>query len=747
MSPAEDDLFEFADPEPGADAQAEPRPAHLQPCWPVLLVDDESDVHAATLLALRGLVIEGRALAFTHAYSAAEALKILRRRNDFAVALVDVVMERPDAGLQLVRQIREELGNVALRIILRTGQPGYAPEVETIQKYDINDYKTKAELTRVRLFTSVTMAIRSFALIHQLHVGQRGLEQVLSGMRELGKPSGMHKFAAGIVTQLCALLQVEEECLVCAAMEAPDAPPLVLAAAGHFSPYVGLPLAVIPQEHVRQQLARALSLRQAMFEDGACLYFPGDAEQALAAYVDIPRPLDDVERGLLDVFCSNISVAFENLQLHSTISQLAFTDDLLGLPNRNGLAQVLDAEIDCAHVLALVDLDGFSDINSLLDDSFGDQVLRAVATRIRATFSARVCVARVGPDVFGLFGPCEELHAEAVTGLFAAPFEMTDSTPLRLSATSGWLSVDPDKQGAAVLLKSAGTALKQAKHFRRGHLVWYAQEQAVKARDRMQLLSELRAAFSGKGLFLHYQPFVDLQTGAIVGAEALLRWRRADGSFVPPDRFIAMAEQSGLIIPLGGWVLRSALSWRAAMIDRVDASFRIAVNISQAQFREPDFLERLTEIAAECGVQPQWVELELTESVAADNIGLTAGKIQALRAQGFAVAMDDFGTGFSSLSVLQQLPVDRLKIDKSFISGDSARASGMAVAYTVLTLARQLGVETIAEGIETEEQRAQLAAAGCGQGQGYLFSPAVDDEAFSSLLASWSSKGTVCGSA
>lgn len=735
MSPSDDELFAFAEPESGPDVQShDSLHSHGRAHWPVLVVDDEPDVHAVTLLALRGVVAEDLPLVFTHAYSAAEALAVLRDRRDFAVAIVDVVMEREDAGLQLVRQIREELGNVALRIILRTGQPGYAPEVETIRQYDINDYKTKAELTRVRLFTSVTMAIRSFALINQLNANRRGLEQVLSCMRELGKPEGLTRFAAGIVTQLRALLQVDEECLVCAATEKPDAPAMLLAAAGRLSSSVGQPLADIPEPHVRQRLSRTLSSRQSSFTDGACIFVPGERQQALAAYIDIRRPLDNTERGLLDVFCSNISVAFENLQLHGTINHLAFADELLGLPNRNSLAQALNAKLDEPYTLALVDLDSFSDINSLLDNSFGDEVLRAVSKRIRAAFSPTVHVSRVGPDVFGLFGPCAELHVGAVMDLFALPFEVPDSAPLRLSATSGWLGVDVEKPSAATLLKNVGAALKRSKQLHRGQALWYQPELASEARDRMQLLSELRAALSSSGLFLEYQPFVNLQTGAFVGAEALLRWRRDNGSFVPPDRFIALAEQSRLIIPLGNWVLRSAMRWRAAMADMVGPEFRVAVNISQVQFREPDFLERLIEYAAECGVQPHWVELELTESVVADNIALTAQKVHALRQQGFAIAIDDFGTGFSSLSVLQHLPVDRLKIDRSFVSGDSARSSGMAVAYTVLALAKQLGVKTIAEGIETLEQRDQLAAAGCEDGQGYLFSKPVDPVAFQALL-------------
>ena len=179
-----------------------------KPTWRILIVDDEPDVHRATELALKEVSIEGRQIEFVHAYSAQEARTRLAENTDLAVMLLDVVMETPDAGLQLIRHVREELGNRSLRVILRTGQPGYAPEIETIRAYDINDYKTKSELTRVRLFTSLTVAIRSYWQIHQLEANRRGLEMILAASADLVQLRGLRQFAEGVVTQLCALLGV-----------------------------------------------------------------------------------------------------------------------------------------------------------------------------------------------------------------------------------------------------------------------------------------------------------------------------------------------------------------------------------------------------------------------------------------------------------------------------------------------------------------------------------------------------------
>ena len=725
-----DELLTFSDDQP---------PAAVAPDrhWHVLIVDDEPDVHAATQLALRGLNIEDRPLAFTHAHSAAEALGLLQQRQDFAVALIDVVMETDDAGLKLVRTIREELGNRLLRIILRTGQPGYAPEIDTIRQYDINDYRTKTELTRVRLFTSVTLALRAHAQLQQLESTRHGLEQILIAAGELGQPSGLKKFAAGIVTQLCALLKVKENCLVCAVVNDPQREPVVLAAAGSCADWMGMPLRQIPDHRIREQLERALLTCQHSLSEGVCVYFPGTGGQALAAFVDLLRPLDDVERRLLEVFCSNISIAFENLQLHLNVSNLAFHDGLVRLPNRHAFIASLNERKEPHQVVALMDLDNFSYINSVLDDAFGDRVLKAVADRLTDTFEGCSCVARVGGDLFALHGPADLIQPDRIASVFASPFTIDQSEPLRLSATTGLIVIDSPGQAAAEILKNAGVALKQAKHFNRGKTLTFRSELADAARDRMTLLSRLRTAFSAERLHLNFQPFIHLVSNRVVGAECLLRWKTEEGRFVPPDEFIPLAEQSGLMVALGGWVVRTALRWRAGLKGLVDDDFRVAINVSQMQFNEPDFVASLLAAMQEQQLSGHQVEVELTESVAVRHVHLISERINQLRQHGVRIAMDDFGTGYSSLSILQQLSIDRLKIDRSFVSGTKSGPQSLGIVRTIAALAHHLQLSTIAEGIETESQRASLLALGCEEGQGYLFSKPLDEDSFRQFLISY----------
>lgn len=701
-----------------------------QPVWHILLVDDEPDVHAVTKLALRDTPVHGRQVVFSHAYSAAQARELLSKPNEFAVAVVDVVMETGDAGLQLIRYVREQLGNTSLRVILRTGQPGYAPEIETIERYDINDYKTKSELTLVRLFTSLTIAVRSYAQIKQLEVGRNGLEQILAAAAELGKPSGLNKFARGVVTQLCALLNVNAECLVCAAMHEPDKPPHILAAAGRYGAWIGMPLEHIPDARVKNNLLHTLHTKQHFFDDGASLFFRGANEQALAAFVDVSEPLQDIERGLLEVFCSNISVAFENLQLYLTIKNLAYNDVLVNLPNRNALVAAIDARVLDQNAVALLDLDNFADINNILDNNFGDTVLQVVAQRLYAKFAPSVLVARLGGDLFGLYGYSEDITPKDIAEVFAKPFVINNGEQLRLSATAGLVLLNEKNQSGVSILKNAGAALKQAKRFQRGHALYFEAAQAEAARDRMHMLNRLRASFSEEHLFLHYQPFVHLESKRVVGAECLLRWKTLEGQFIPPDKFIPIAEQSGLMIPMGEWVIRTAIKWRFGLQGLVDDDFRVAINVSHVQFAEPDFVEKLITTLNEIGVPGPQVEIELTESVAIENMESLIEKLSALHAHGIKLAMDDFGTGYSSLSVIQRLRLDRLKIDRSFVSsGDNAFGS-FEIASTIIALAGHLQLFTIAEGIETQAQCDKLLEAGCEEGQGYLFSRPLPEADF-----------------
>lgn len=722
-----DDAFEFKE-------ESAAQPAGWSPAWQVLIVDDEPDVHASTIMALRGQRIDDRPLAFLQAYSAAEALQLLRQHPDVAVVLLDVVMESEHAGLELVGQIRHELGNRAIRIILRTGQPGFAPELQTIQHYDINDYKSKAYTRSVDLFTSLATAVRSYHQIRQLEANRNGLELIVKATAELSQPRGLKLLAQGIIRQLCALLGIHHEGLLAAAVAWPGPGARILAAAGRYADWVGQDLQSLPDPHIRQTFEQVFVSNASLIGDVTCLYFPSTHGHAMAAYVRVAHPIDEVLRHLLEVFCGNMAIAFDNAALYEKVSEIAFQDSLTGLPSRHGFLSLIDERPAQADTIALLDFDGFSDVNNALDQAFGDSVLCALAQQLRSNFSQAVVVARVGGDVFGLLGPADEVSVQGIARLSAQPLSV-GSASLRISLSSGLVQLEADTPTVANhLFRDASLALKQAKMFNRGKTVTFQPALANAARDRMHMLHRLREALTAERLFVVYQPFIDLVSERVVGAEALLRWRTETGEFVPPDRFIPIAEQSGLMVPIGDWVMKCALRFASRLARQGHQGFRMAINVSNVQFREPDFVDKLLQAIQAHELPAQAVEVELTESVAVDDVTLITEKLSALRAHGVAVAIDDFGTGYSSLNIIRQLPVNRLKIDRAFVSGSAVQGGDFGIAEMVINLSNHLKLETIAEGIETPEQHRKLLALGCKDGQGFLFSRPLPEPEFEAFM-------------
>jgi diguanylate cyclase (GGDEF)-like protein len=728
---ADDDLLELLD-EPEhveADHRATSRP------WRILIVDDDGDVHKATELAMQGLAVEGQPLVFLHASSAAQARQLLASEEDLAVVLLDVVMESEDAGLQLVRHIRDELRLNAVRIVLRTGQPGYAPEIEMVQAYDINDYKTKSELTRTRLYTVLTAAVRSYRQICALEANRRGLEMIVESSTSLSRMRGLSRFAEGVVTQLCALLGILPEGLVCAQVNGESDDEIkIVAAAGQYSSLIDRPLAQVKIASVRDRLQRCLHEQENIYDDGTVLYFGMGQGRAMAALVDVGRTLGELDQQLLRAFCSNIAVGFENVVLYSQLLDQAYNDPLLRLPNRNCFVELLDKNLkDPAGVtLALIDIDDFSDINDAFGHHFGDQVLQAVVHRMSEMLGLNTAMARVGADAFGVLGEHAKVCPDSVQAVFADPFVVSGER-LQLSATTGLVRLGESKAVGSELLLDAQIALKRAKQQHRGSSQYFSAAMGTDARERFKLLKGLRAGFEENRLFVVYQPQVNLSTGQTIGAEALLRWKTEDGRFVPPDQFIPLAEQSGLIISIGEFVLRTACHELKKLQRLGHADFRMAVNISMAQFRHPAFLDTLALALADAAVAGQNLELEITESMAMEEADLVQRVLADIKRLGVSVAIDDFGTGFSSLSQLRQLQVDRLKIDRAFVQEAQTSSAGSTIAQMVINLGRGLGLTVIAEGIETEEQRQYLIGLGCHEGQGWLFARPMPAE----QLAGW----------
>ncbi|HWT16307.1 MAG TPA: EAL domain-containing protein, partial [Patescibacteria group bacterium] len=447
-------------------------------------------------------------------------------------------------------------------------------------------------------------------------------------------------------------------------------------------------------------------------------------------YIESTAALPDIESHLLDVFCSTVAICSENVCLVERLRTAAYVDDLTRLPNRVAQIEAIDrlGKVSRAQdrVLGLIDIDEFSETIDAFGYLFGDRQLQAVAARLRAALPADVHLARVGGDIFGVYGSRDVVNPASLRSILFEPFE-NEAGPHTISFSIGFASgAEADDRGAE-LLRNAAIALKRAKLDGPGNDAYYTAEVGMLTRQRVHLLHDLRAALDNAQLFVVYQPQFDLASGTICGIEALVRWRSGTGEAVPLDQFIPVAEQSGLIVDLGAWVLRMALAAQRELADH-GYPLRMAVNVSPVQFRHHAFLRMVRAAVAEAAIDARLLELEITESVALFGWAQTVERMRAIKALGASIAIDDFGTGFSSLSYLARLPTDCLKIDRSFVAALGNRHSGTPIAELVVQLGKQLGMRVLAEGVENPLQLQTLRSLGCHEGQGMAFAPPMEQQ-------------------
>ncbi len=704
-----------------------------QPVWHVLIVDDDPEVHSATRFVLRGQQLLGRAIELHSAYSAAQAREMLMGSVDYAVILLDVVMEQPDAGLHLVQVIRQDLNLQGVRIILRTGQPGYAPELDVISRYDINDYRTKSELTQTRLVTSLISALRGFEQIRRIEASRRGLTQIIHATRDLLSSDGLQRFAGGVLTQLGSFLGLTpERGLVVISHSAMGRSHTVLhgpmlqvvAATGPYAELLNQSADTIQPGMVRQQISIALSERRNLYSAFGCALYCNSQRHQMAVFIDTPGEVDPALRELLEIFTENIALCSDNLSLLEQLQRAAYVDSLTDLPSRLRLLQRLSAaaleQSADASALLMIDVDDFNTHVETLGPAGSDALLRDLAQRLSAlVVDLPVLPVRIGADVFALHGPRRYLGADLLAQLCAAEFN-ADGLPIRLTVSAG-LALASDAPGpAANLIAAAYTALKCAKREQRQGYTVYEPDMGSHAMRRAAMLRALYSALQGSEFELALQPQLRMTDGAVLGVEALLRWPSTGGAPVGPDEFIPIAESSGLILPLGAWVMDEACRQLAEIQRRTGQRLRMAINVSPAQWRDGTLLTQLLHAAERHGVAPQQLEIELTESLAMQEIDTLLPRLREVRALGMRVALDDFGTGFSSLAYLQHMPIDQLKIDRSFVHEIGRSRRGEDIARTIVSLGAMLGLEVLAEGVETPDQEAFLQSLGCNAAQGYL---------------------------
>jgi diguanylate cyclase (GGDEF)-like protein/PAS domain S-box-containing protein len=439
-----------------------------------------------------------------------------------------------------------------------------------------------------------------------------------------------------------------------------------------------------------------------------------------------------------------------------TIRSLAFYDPLTGLSNRRLLMERLRQPLDAgarggrSQALLLVDLDHFKTLNDTLGHQTGDLLLQQVSRRIFACAHETDTVCRLGGDEFvvvleDLSKTVEEAAAQAkavgkkILAVLDQPFLLGDHECLS-TASIGIAVFDDRHDSTDEILQQAEIALYQAKSAGRNTLRFFspALQDAVNARAALE--EDLRQAIKEKQFLLYYQPQVE--RGRLTGVEALIRWEHPKRGLVQPNDFIPLAEETRLILPIGDWVLEAACEQLALWAGRKDAAhLTVAVNISALQFRQPSFVEHVLATLRRTGANPDNLRLELTESMLVDNIEDIIAKMTELKSHGLRFSLDDFGTGYSSLAYLKRLPLDRLKIDRAFVRDMLVDDTSGAIAQTVLSLSRAMGISVIAEGVETEEQRGYLAGLGCYSFQGFLISRPLPLDKFEVFLHGFSESG------
>ena len=420
-------------------------------------------------------------------------------------------------------------------------------------------------------------------------------------------------------------------------------------------------------------------------------------------------------------------------------------DFLTGLPNRMLLKDRVGQAIALARrhsnrlAVMFLDLDGFKNVNDSLGHAIGDKLLQSVAKRLVQCVRGSDTVSRQGGDEFVvLLSELERSEDAAVMTRrilqAVAAVHSVGQHELHITTSIGVSVFPEDGQDAETLIKNADTAMYQAKEKGRHTYQFFKPAMNIRAMERQFVEESLRRALEREELALHYQPKVDLTTGAITGAEALLRWTHPTRGSISPAQFVPVAEDCGLILPIGAWVLRKACEQARAWVDASLPVTTMAVNVSAIEFREESFLEGVFATLSETGLDPKSLELELTESVLVKNAESAASILQTLRERGTTVAIDDFGTGYSSLSYLRKFPVDTLKIDQSFVRQIGTAGYDTAIVKAVIAMAKSLNLRVVAEGVETLEQLAFLQAHQCDEAQGYYFSRPVPAQQFAGLL-------------
>ncbi|HUX44045.1 MAG TPA: EAL domain-containing protein [Terracidiphilus sp.] len=655
----------------------------------------------------------------THADGVEEAERYLAKHP---VDVVLVSLELPDApGLEAVRRITKQAPSVA--IVALCG-PESEPTAMEAMRSGAQDYLLKGRMEPLEMMRSLRSAVERKILEDVLFNEQNRAQVTLDSIGDGVICTDVH----GNISYLNPAAESMTGSSLKEALGQPMADVFHLTDADSGKPAQNPMVKAIGQNRLAHLPINCRLTRP----DGREMYIEDSA-----------APIHDhagIASGSVLVF-RDVTKARE---LTAELAHLAEHDALTGLPNRLLFRDRLDQAIARAHrnsgrvVVVFVDLDRFKQINDSLGHSVGDSLLKSVAKRLIECVRAPDTVSRQGGDEFVLLlqdvEEPEDVAAAAIRILKCLENAyVIGAKRLFVNASMGVSMYPEDGLDAETLISNADIAMYQSKEMGRRTFQFFKPEMNARAVERQSIEEDLRRALERQEFELHYQPKFNLKSGAITGAEALLRWNHPTLGLIAPLQFIPIAEDSGMIQPIGSWVLREACRQSRAWTDAGLQNVAIAVNVSALQFRSNTFLEDITAILAESNLDSHLLELELTESMLMDWADLEP-TLRSLRSAGVRISVDDFGTGYSSLSYIRKLPLDSIKIDQSFVRQISAPPRDTAIVSAIVSMASSLNLQVIAEGVETAEELKFLASEGCDEAQGYYFSRPVPAKQFAKLL-------------
>lgn len=711
---------------------------HGQP-WVVICADDDPSAHRSTKFALDGELIEGRPVSLMSAYSAKEAIELVERTPDAAALLLDVVMETPTAGLDAIEQIRERLGRRALRIIVRSGAPGHLGELETVKKFDITDWRPKAELNQARLMSAITLAVRAYKEIMSLARREEGLELALEFLERLAKDPGSESLMEDILSALSKQL---------------GQPVRALWGCGNQSCALGGKEEVLDPEWAKSQCGPGCGrLTQESFEqakkrlcqgnDGVELDPVKVGARELRALLWSPKGAIELEDPQAMALSRALRAALAGQEKARQERDAMLIDPGTGLLSRQGFLERAAEEVEAASepmAMYLVDLAGFRRVNAALGHAAGDEILRQAASRVESCAQGYPC-GRIASDAFATLMPARLYEPERMDAAFAEPMR-TEVFPVQIRPR---VAAAPARKGeeSSLWLTRAAVAMDEAKGgaLTGGAPRWFDPGLENHALLSMSMSQKIFDALkTRKGLFMAFQPQIRLADEKVVGVEALIRWKQEDGKMVPPDVFIPIAEGAGLAMGVSEFALEQSLMMMVEAKKKGIELGAVSVNISATEFEPGDLKARVEKHLALSGAHPSWLMLEVTETAAAKDPERMMSMLEQIRAIGCKVAIDDFGSGYSSLGQLARLPIDELKIDKSFVNaiGESSPLSG--IPNMIVQLGNNLGMEVVAEGVETKTQADLLRQMGAHTAQGWLYAKAMPKEELLAWVKAWDDK-------